>query len=182
KSGSEAFRAFGQTVVRALTEMLIKMTIVQPIAASLQSVLGGFLGGSLGGSLGFASPAARAANGMAFDRGNIIPFARGGVVTRPTIFPFANGTGLMGEAGPEAIMPLKRGPDGRLGVSGGGNNVTVIVENHSGAPVREERTKDANGNDLIRAVIGEVKNDFATGGFDKSMQGRYGVPLRGRAR
>jgi lambda family phage tail tape measure protein len=60
-------------------------------------------------------------------------FASGGVVGRPTVFPMANGNiGLMGEAGPEAIMPLSRGADGKLGVnaSGGGggsvNNVKIV--------------------------------------------------------
>lgn len=49
----------------------------------------------------------------------------GQIVSNPTLFPFAKGAGLMGEAGPEAIMPLKRGADGKLGVSGGGQSVTV---------------------------------------------------------
>jgi tape measure domain-containing protein len=61
-------------------------------------------------------------SGTPFEKGGvladneIVPFAKGGIVGSPTIFPLANGTGLMGEAGPEAIMPLKRGPSGRLGV------------------------------------------------------------------
>lgn len=71
---------------------------------------GGFVQGLLGGLLGFS-------HGGVIAHGNVIPFARGGVVNRPTVFPMANGAGLMGEAGPEAIMPLRRGPDGRLGVS-----------------------------------------------------------------
>jgi len=55
-----------------------------------------------------------------------MPFARGGVVSGPTTFPMQGGTGLMGEAGPEAIMPLTRGADGRLGVrTQGGGAVTV---------------------------------------------------------
>jgi phage-related minor tail protein len=56
------------------------------------------------------------------DRRGVVPFARGGIVDRPVLFPFARGVGLMGEAGPEAIMPLRRTRDGRLGVeaSGGG--------------------------------------------------------------
>ena len=66
------------------------------------------------------------ANGGAFSGGKVTPFASGGVVSRPTLFPMANGAGLMGEAGPEAIMPLKRGKDGKLGVEGGG---TTIVQN-----------------------------------------------------
>lgn len=62
--------------------------------------------------------------GGAVQGGRVLAYARGGVVGGPTTFPMAGGnTGLMGEAGPEAIMPLKRGPDGRLGVhaSGGGH-------------------------------------------------------------
>jgi len=62
------------------------------------------------------------ANGNAFSHGSVIPFANGGVVSQPTIFPMAKGAGLMGEAGPEAIMPLRRGPDGRLGVSANGGS------------------------------------------------------------
>jgi hypothetical protein len=58
------------------------------------------------------------ANGGVFSGGGVIPFADGGVVTRPTLFPMAGGrTGLMGEAGEEAIIPLRRGRDGRLGVT-----------------------------------------------------------------
>lgn len=62
-----------------------------------------------------------AANGMAFAQNGIQPFANGGIVTKPTFFKYANGgtfsNGVMGEAGPEAIMPLKRGADGKLGVA-----------------------------------------------------------------
>jgi phage-related minor tail protein len=68
-------------------------------------------------------------NRAAFDRGNVIPFARGGIIDRPTLFPVARGTGLMGEARPEGILPLRRHPSGRLGVevAGGksGGNHTV---------------------------------------------------------
>jgi phage-related minor tail protein len=65
------------------------------------------------------------ADGGVMSRGHLTPFANGGVVNGPTVFPMANGMGLMGEAGPEAIMPLKRGADGKLGVEGGGG-VTVV--------------------------------------------------------
>ncbi len=56
------------------------------------------------------------AKGNVFAHNNVVPFAYGGVVNKPTVFPMANGMGVMGEAGPEAIMPLKRGRGGRLGV------------------------------------------------------------------
>lgn len=71
------------------------------------------------------------AKGNAFDNGQVMAFANGAaftnsIVTKPTLFPFANGTGLMGEAGPEAIMPLRRGADGRLGVSAAGGGASAI--------------------------------------------------------
>ncbi len=69
------------------------------------------------------------ANGNAFSQGRVMPFAKGGVVSGPVTFPMKGATGLMGEAGPEAIMPLTRGSDGRLGVraEGGGAPVNVVM-------------------------------------------------------
>jgi phage-related minor tail protein len=62
-----------------------------------------------------------------FGANGIVPFAKGGIVNSPTIFPFAKGIGLMGEAGPEAILPLQRGANGKLGVAGGGGSTTINV-------------------------------------------------------
>ncbi|WEK48501.1 MAG: phage tail tape measure protein [Candidatus Kaistia colombiensis] len=66
-------------------------------------------------------------SGLVGSIGGVKPFAKGGVVASPTYFPLSGGLGLMGEAGAEAIMPLSRGPDGRLGVSGGGAPITVNI-------------------------------------------------------
>ena len=70
------------------------------------------------------------AKGNAFSGGQVLPFADGGVVNSPTLFGMQSGMGLMGEAGPEAVMPLARGPDGSLGVRGGGgtSNVTINIQ------------------------------------------------------
>jgi phage-related minor tail protein len=79
------------------------------------------------GVAGLADAAARAVVG-GFSSSAVRGFAAGGVVTGPTTFATAGGVGVMGEAGPEAIMPLARGADGRLGVRGGGGvSVTVNV-------------------------------------------------------
>ena len=69
------------------------------------------------------------ADGAPFSQGRVMPFAKGGVLSGPVTFPMRGGTGLMGEAGPEAIMPLTRGADGRLGVQaqGGGGSVHVTM-------------------------------------------------------
>ncbi|MBX3568759.1 MAG: phage tail tape measure protein [Rhizobiaceae bacterium] len=67
------------------------------------------------------------AGAVPFARGGVVPFAGGGVVSAPTYFPLGGGAGLMGEAGAEAIMPLRRAPDGRLGVAAGGEAAPVNV-------------------------------------------------------
>ncbi|RME13812.1 MAG: phage tail tape measure protein [Alphaproteobacteria bacterium] len=87
---------------------------------------GGLLAEAVGGLMNSLLPFAA---GGAFSQGRVMPFARGGVVTSPTAFAMRGGTGLMGDAGPEAIMPLRRGPDGRLGVqaAGGGRPVNVTI-------------------------------------------------------
>ena len=68
------------------------------------------------------------AHGNVISGGQITPFAQGGIVNGPVLFPLRHGAGLMGEAGAEAIMPLARGRDGRLGVrSEGVSGVTVNI-------------------------------------------------------
>jgi phage-related minor tail protein len=96
---------------------------------------GGLLGGLLkgvGSLFGAGSDAGTTpafANGGVFSRGMVMPFAQGGVIGAPTHFPLGRGLGVMGEKGAEAVMPLARGPDGRLGVrtGGGGRPVSVTV-------------------------------------------------------
>ena len=62
----------------------------------------------------------------------VTPFAEGGIVSQPTFFGSGGGgTGLMGEKGAEAIVPLSRGPDGRLGVAAGGGNARPVSINVS---------------------------------------------------
>lgn len=78
---------------------------------------GGFFQSLLGGLLGIPF-----ADGGVLRHGTVVPFARGGVVDRPTLFPMARGAGLMGEAGPEAVVPLRRGRDGRLGIEAHGGD------------------------------------------------------------
>ena len=113
------------------------------------------------------------ANGNVFQNGNVIPFAKGGVVDKPTIFPMANGgTGLMGEAGAEAVMPLRRMSNGRLGVeaentSGNGNStaVNVNIYNQSGASVETRRRDDGSMDVFIRKVNEALASERTSSGF-----------------
>lgn len=125
--------------------------VANALAAKLGEKLFGDYGktGQIGGLVGKILPAifgSTNAKGNAFSGGNVIPFARGGVVSRPTIFPMAKGAGLMGEAGPEAILPLMRTSGGELGVkaSGGGGSVVVNITVNGIQDARGIREATAN--------------------------------------
>ncbi len=112
----DALRSVAQTMVSGVYN-----TAMRPV----QNAFGGLLAQGVAGAMGSIMPFAQ---GGAFGAGRVMPFAKGGVISQATAFPLRGGaTGLMGEAGPEAIMPLSRGPDGRLGVraAGGGQPVSV---------------------------------------------------------
>lgn len=118
---SDALKTVTQSMIDAAWKAAVK-----PVATHV----GGMLSSAVGGIFGHFSPFA---NGAGFAQGRVMPFANGGVVNGPTTFPMRGGTGLMGEAGPEAIMPLTRGADGRLGVraEGAGQAPVTVVMNIS---------------------------------------------------
>ncbi|UWQ59967.1 phage tail length tape measure family protein [Leisingera caerulea] len=105
------------------------------------------------------------AKGNAFSGGRVTAFANGGVVASPTLFPMRGGTGLMGEAGPEAILPLARGSDGRLGVQlqsgggagGGGSGARVDLVVHAAEGVTVEQAGQIAGNVALRLVQASAK-------------------------
>lgn len=106
----------------------VATTISDTIYSIATRPLTGALGGLVAQGLSSVIGAMPFAAGGAFSQGKVMPFARGGIVAGATTFPMRGGTGLMGEAGPEAIMPLQRGPDGRLGVqAAGGRGVSVVM-------------------------------------------------------
>ncbi len=114
---SDALRMVAQSMINGVYNAAMR---------PVQGALGGLVAQGINSVLGTMMPFKE---GGAFAQGRLMPFAKGGVVTSPTTFPMRGGRGLMGEAGPEAIMPLTRGADGRLGVqsAGGGRPVTVVM-------------------------------------------------------
>ena len=123
--GNKLVTSFASAVVhgKSLSDVMksLVLSLSQSALSAALKPLGNIVGNLLGGVLANA-------NGNAFNNGRVTPFADGGVVNSPMLFPMSGGAGVMGEAGPEAIMPLSRGADGKLGVRGGGGvNVTVNI-------------------------------------------------------
>jgi hypothetical protein len=111
----EDLRGVLKGILADINQIFVRELVSKPLEKFLTPLLKGFNIASLFGS----------ANGNAFGPAGVIPFARGGIVNSPTLFPFAKGTGLMGEAGPEAILPLQRGRGGKLGVAASGGGASV---------------------------------------------------------
>lgn len=115
-TGTASFEDLANSFVSTFVQIAAQELIVAPIVGAFSSALTGGSGGLLS--------ALFSAQGNAFSNGNVVPFASGGVIGGPTMFPL----GIAGEAGPEAILPLTRTQSGDLGVATtGGGGVTVIM-------------------------------------------------------
>jgi hypothetical protein len=185
RGSEDAGEALGNLLIRLL-EIYAQMQIMQAMSGGGSG--GGFLGSLLGGIFGgFGGEPAMAGStpemwgisrGGVFSSGEIIPFARGGTVERPTMRAMA----LMGEAGPEAVLPLRRDRAGNLGVGsmGGGDDVKVVVQNidqrKSGAPVETQQTRGQNGEIVIRNYIrDEVRRALSDGSLDKDLSKNFNL-------
>lgn len=102
----------------------LAQSISQTVYATAMKPVTDHFGSLLAQGIGAIVPFA---NGGAFAQGKVMPFAKGGVISGATTFPMRGGLGLMGEAGPEAIMPLSRGPDGKLGVRASTSSAPSVV-------------------------------------------------------
>jgi len=185
--GNAVNKVLDKIVDKLLNDVVDALFEVNSSASKGGGGSGGFLG-MIGGWLGGLF----SAKGNAFNSSGVTPYAKGGtftnsIVKSPTLFAYANGGqfGVMGEAGPEAIMPLKRGSDGSLGVQVNGSNdnkpvvhVEVIVQGN--ATVQQERQTQTDGSELRRFIINVVNEGNAGGDFDSSNAARYNLaPVRG---
>jgi phage-related minor tail protein len=119
-TGGKQFDDVLKSLGLRISDLAVRLAF-RPLEKSLTTGISSLLSG-LTGAGGSVSSSLTAASGA------IKPFASGGVIGTPSYFPLVGGgVGLAGEAGPEAIMPLRRGPDGRLGIAGGGGN-TINVQ------------------------------------------------------
>lgn len=166
--GKSLWESFGNAVTNVLNKILDKMLDMEVNAA----FSGGPGGASLFSSIFSGSGGAPSGNTVGPTQGSnsllsSFGFAKGGaftnsIVNRATPFTFASGGafGVMGEAGPEAVMPLHRGPDGSLGVrmAGGGNgggNVTVNIMNYGDSKVSTQQRQTSGGVE-IDVMIDEI--------------------------
>ena len=190
-TGKLDFKGFIDTVIAEFA----RLAVVKPLIESLMNAgAGSFIANLFGGgkytpgSNSFVGPMPEgygastpltfgpSANGNVFSRPGVHTFASGGaftnqIMTHPKRFAFAGGAalGLMGEAGPEAVMPLQRDSRGRLGVvaaasgGGGGGNVTVNVMTQQGQTADVQRRQDGNGNTTIDVILRQVQDGLADG-------------------
>ncbi len=137
-----------RTLAMQLSTMALR-TAIQPVMSGLTSSIGDWLAGFRGLGQGVESETGLL-SGMA------LPFARGGVIAAPAYFPMPDGrTGLMGERGAEAIMPLARTADGRLGVAAGGagRGGPAIVMNINATDAASFRRSEAEVTAMLARAV-----------------------------
>lgn len=150
-------------------------------AAGSSAVIGGYIKGKQN-----AEADTKNAHGNVYGEGGLHAFVRGGTFTNqivdiPTLFKFASGTGLMGEAGPEAIVPLRRLPNGDLGVQSHGSGAAapvVNIINNTGASVETRQSQRGGGVELDVIVGNIMDKNISEGRHDDALGGRYQMNRR----
>ena len=165
-TGKLNFRDLANSIIADLTRMLVRYAIVQPLfSAIFPNIKIG--SNSANGNVFSNGEVVPSAKGNVFAKNKIVPYAYGGIVNKPTLFPMVNGMGLMGEAGPEAIMPLKRGANGKLGVqsSGGVGNIVVNVDASGSSVQGDSQQSEQFGRALAAAIQSELISQQTPGGL-----------------
>jgi lambda family phage tail tape measure protein len=148
KTGKLNFKDLADSIITDLIRIAVRSAIIKPLAEAAGSLFSGFF-----------------AKGGAFD-GGVQKFATGGIVMSPTLFGMAGGAGLMGEAGPEAIMPLARTSSGHLGVrtAGGGQQamsvqVNVINQSSQNVSAKSGPMQFDGKSFVINTILQDVQNN-----------------------
>ena len=141
KSAKDAFKDMARDIIKQLYRILVVEQMVNSIS------------GAIRGSFGGGAPQGPMPSGNVVPDTRMFKLANGGVIGGPTSFRTSSGqSGLMGEAGPEAIMPLKRGANGKLGVQMEGGGATTVVQNFNFS---------ANGDDSVKRIIAQAAPKIA---------------------
>jgi hypothetical protein len=161
----QTFSEFAKNFLREIAKMIVQTILLQ----TLQSAFGLPGGGGPFSLIG-------SAKGNAFSGGSVVPFAKGAVVSAPQMFPMTGGnTGLMGEAGPEAIMPLSRNSQGQLGVAG----PNITINNNAGVDVAVTRSDNEIIEIAVNRAVKETQSQFSQsmttgqGSYARSMEQGY---------
>jgi hypothetical protein len=155
-TGKLSFGSFIRAMLADLAKLAFQLLVIKPL-------LNGLAGGAgAGGFTGFIGTIAKglitpSAKGNVFEGGAVTPFATGGIVNSPTYFPMRNGTGLMGEAGPEAILPLRRGPGGSLGVLASGGGTSQVINFQPTIVIEGGNTNEETAQVLAMTLRREMK-------------------------
>lgn len=170
KSFSEGIKEFSSSLASSIISDLIRIAIQAQITNALTGLMGGFAGGSSGAASGAKAGKVGVkanAKGDVYSSPSLSKYSNQ-VVSSPTLFAFAKGgtpnLGLMGEAGSEAIMPLKRGPDGSLGVRATGSNSTASGD----TIIHQTFHVTGNGDEALYQAIQEAARMGAEQGASKA--------------
>ena len=193
-NASQAFKSFATSIVSDIAKIIAqeaRSAILRPILAAGFNALGGLFSSgpsvAAGNSESFSSAmqgsnwmTAKVANGGVFSGAGISAHS-GTIVNSPTVFPFAKGVGLMGEAGPEAILPLKRNSQGKLGVSvdntgqeRGSNIYYINTTVNAGSNATPDSIANKASEAIIRAIAKQEINSAARPGNRLNQITKYG--------
>lgn len=162
RDGKAQWADFTDFVIDELLRITLQYAVTEPILEGVRWLYGSLF-----------------EKGSAFQYGNVVPFARGDVVSAPTLFPMNKGIGMMGESGPEAIMPLTRTSGGKLGVSAENlrtGETYVTVNNYAGVEVQTEtRPRVGGGNEVMITLRDAMRQNLSYGELDGAMAANFGL-------
>ncbi|CAG4901003.1 tape measure protein [Paraburkholderia saeva] len=172
-AASKSFADMAESMLKTMAKMMLS-DVFQRFARAMLSALPGW---------NSTTPATPQALGGVWQRG-VQTYAKGTIITRPTVFPMARGIGLMGEAGPEAVMPLTRTTSGSLGVNAvmAASPVEIIINNNNADQTAVTTTTKDNtdGSRTIEVLMErKVKTMMSDGTMDKTMRNTYGLTRQG---
>ncbi len=180
-TGKMDFASLADSIIADMVRIAVQQSITGPLAGALGTAIAGMSGASSAPAgvtpgVDWVHPSAK---GNVFNSPSLSKYSNG-VYDKPQFFQFAKGAGVFAEAGPEAIMPLKRGPDGKLGVQAQAAQPNVTV-NVIGGPQEQPQTRasrDANGGLNIDIIYKQMEDRLA--GSVQSGQGKLGRSIQSR--